>query len=606
MTHTPRGDIRNIAIIAHVDHGKTTLVDGLLKQSHTFRENQVLEERILDSNALERERGITILAKNTAITYKGVKINIIDTPGHADFSGEVERVLRMADGALLIVDAVEGPMPQTYFVLRKALELNLQLLVVINKVDRQNARLAEVHDEVSDLFLELATDPEHLDFPVLYASGREEWASESAGVRGEDLTPLFETILSHVPPPHGDPNGPFQMLVTTLDYDSYRGRYAIGRISRGRIAPNSPVAIPTLDGQAVQAHVNQVFLYQGLTRVGVEEASAGDIVALTGMDDVSIGDTITAPEHPEPLPRILVSEPTVKMTFGVNTSPFSGREGTWSTSRRLRERLFTELETNLSLRVTTTGSPDVFEVSGRGELHLAVLIENMRREGYEFQVSKPEAIIVELDGIRQEPWERLTIDVADEHVGTVVEQLGRRQANMLAMHNEGRGETHLEFEVPTRGLLGLRSALLTATRGTVVLNSIFIGYRPLAGQIGTDRGGAMIATDNGVATTYGLMNAQERGLTFIEPGTQVYEGMIVGLNARGTDLPINVCKEKKLSNVRSSTAEATVRMTPATVLSLDQSLDFIADDELVEVTPKNVRLRKNLLSEHERSRARKG
>ncbi len=606
MTDARRDDIRNVAIIAHVDHGKTTLVDGMLKQSHIFRESQVLEERMLDSNALERERGITILAKNTAVTYRGTKINIIDTPGHADFGGEVERVLLMADGVLLIIDAVEGPMPQTYFVLKKALELNLKPVVVINKVDRAAARVDEVLEEVSDLFLELATDEAQLDFPVLYASGREEWAAESLDAPRTDLVPLFESILSQVPPPAGDPEAPLQLLVTTLDYDSYRGRYAIGRISRGTLRPAQPVVVLTPTGESVAAQVNQVYLYQGLTRQEVREARAGDIVALTGMDAVGIGDTIADPEHPEALPRIAVSEPTIKMTFGVSTSPFSGREGTWSTSRKLRERLYTELETNLSLRVHPTASADVFEVAGRGELHLAVLIENMRREGYEFQVSKPEAIIVELDGVKQEPWEHLSIDVAEEHVGTVVEHLGRRQATMTEMRNEGRGETHLEFDLPTRGLLGLRGSLLTATRGTVVMSSVFIGYRPLAGPIASDRPGAMIATDTGPATGYAIQNAQERGITFIPPGTPVYEGMIVGANSRGTDLPINICKEKKLTNMRSSNADATVRLTPPLILSLDQSLDFITDDELVEVTPKSIRLRKKLLTDNERSRARKG
>jgi GTP-binding protein len=606
MTSFAREDIRNVAIIAHVDHGKTTLVDGMLKQSRIFRENQVVGERILDSNDQERERGITILAKNTAVTYKGVKINIIDTPGHSDFGGEVERVLLMADGVLLIVDAVEGPMPQTHFVLKKALELNLRPVVVVNKVDRAQSRVAEVLEEVSDLFLELATDPEHLEFPVLYASGREEWAARSLDDPHTDLAPLFETILTHVPAPKGDPDAPLQMLVTTLDYDSYRGRYAIGRINRGRLRAGQPVVVLLSDGEVRQAQVNQLYLYQGLTRVGVEEARAGDIVALTGLEEVGIGDTIADAARPEALPRIEITEPTVKMTFGVNTGPFSGREGTWSTSRKLRERLFTELETNLSLRVRTTDVADEFEVSGRGELHLAVLIESMRREGYELQVSRPEAIVKEIDGVRQEPWERLSVDVAEEHVGTVVEQLGRRQATMVEMTNGGRGETHLEFDVPTRGLLGLRSKLLTDTRGTAVISSVFTGYRPLAGPIAHNRAGAMIATETGVATTYALLNAQDRGVTFVEPGTVVYEGMIVGASPRGLDLPINVCKTKKLTSMRAANAEILVRLTPAVEMGLDAALDFIADDELVEVTPKNIRMRKKLLTESERSRARKG
>ncbi|MDP9382948.1 MAG: translational GTPase TypA [Chloroflexota bacterium] len=605
MPNTARQDIRNVAIIAHVDHGKTTLVDGLLKQSHVFRHNQVVGERILDSNDQERERGITILAKNTAITYEGVKINVIDTPGHADFGGEVERVLLMADGVLLIVDAVEGPMPQTHFVLKKALELDLRPVVVINKVDRAQSRVNEVLEELSDLFLELATDSDQLEFPVLYASAREEWAARSLDNPRTDLAPLFEAIVEHIPAPQSDPDAPLQLLVTTLDYDSYRGRYAIGRINRGRLRAGQPVAVLAPDTAPRQAAVGQLYLYQGLSRVEVEEASAGDIVALTGLDDVGIGHTISDAAYPEALPRIAVTEPTVKMTFGVNTSPFAGREGTASTSRKLRERLFRELETNLSLRVRATEVADEFEVSGRGELHLAVLIEEMRREGYELQVSRPEAIVKEIDGVRQEPWERLSVDVAEEHVGTVVEQFGRRQASMTEMANEGRGEVHLEFDVPTRGLLGLRARLLTDTRGTAVLNSVFTGYRPFAGPIGSDRTGAMIATDSGVATTYGLMNAQERGATIIEPGTLVYEGMIVGVNARGQDLPINVCKEKKLTNVRSSTSEILVRLSPPLQMDLDAALDFLAEDELVEVTPKNIRLRKRLLTETERSRARK-
>jgi len=606
MPGTAREDIRNIAIIAHVDHGKTTLVDGMLKQSHIFRDNQAMGERIMDSNDLERERGITILAKNTAVTYKDTKINIIDTPGHADFGGEVERVLLMADGVLLIVDAVEGPMPQTYFVLKKALELNLQPVVVINKVDRAQARVDEVVDEVSDLFLELATDPDHLDFPVLYASGREEWAARSLHDSRADLGPLFEAILEHVPAPKGDPDAPLQLLVTTLDYDSYRGRYAIGRVNRGSLKAGQPIVVLTGEGAPMSGQLNKLYLYQGLGRIEVEEAHAGEIVAVTGLDSVSIGDTIADAAHPEALPRIAITEPTVKMTFGVNTSPLGGREGVYSTSRKLRERLFTELETNLSLRVHSTNSADEFEVSGRGELHLAVLIENIRREGYELQVSKPEAIIAEIDGIRQEPWEHLSVDVAEEHVGVVVEHLGTRQGIMTTMTNEGRGETHLEFDVPTRGLLGLRARMLTETRGTVVMNSVLIGYRPLAGRIPFNRAGAMIATESGPATTYALLTTQERGITFIEPGTQVYEGMIVGSSPRGLDLPINVCRTKKLTSMRAASAEVLVRLSPSVWMGLDQALDFIADDELVEVTPKNIRMRKKLLTDNERQRARKG
>jgi len=598
-----REDIRNIAIIAHVDHGKTTLVDGLLKQSKVFRENQQVGELILDQNALERERGITILAKNTAVTYRGVKINIIDTPGHADFGGEVERVINMADGCLLLIDAVDGPMPQTRVVLKKALEKRLKPIVVINKIDRPQARVAEVLGLVQDLFLELATSDDQLDFPVLYASGREGWATSEQGKRGNNLEPLFEAILREVPPPAIE-EGPFQMLVSNLDYDSHKGKIAIGRIWRGRVSPHDQLLVLDKNGENTAFEVGEVFTHLGLKRIEVEEAEAGDIIALTGMPKVSIGDTICSPEKPVPLPRIEVSEPTVKMTFGVNTSPFAGREGKYSTTRQLRERLYRELETNLSLRVQDTDSPDTFLVSGRGELHLSILIETMRREGYEFEVSKPEAIVKEIDGKLMEPVESLTIDIKEEFIGVVTELLSTRQAQMTNMHNDGKGNVRMEFRIPTKGLIGFRSAFLTATRGEGVMNSVFVGYEPWSGDISSTRSGSvLVASETGVAVTYGLNNAQERGITFIEPGTPVYEGMIVGQTNRPRDIAVNVCKEKKLTNIRSSTSDIAIKLTPPLKMSLEQAIDFINKDELVEVTPQNIRLRKKILKESMRLRA---
>jgi GTP-binding protein len=599
-----RSDIRNVAIIAHVDHGKTTLVDGLLKQSHIFRENQQVGELILDSNELERERGITILAKNTAVTYHGVKINIIDTPGHADFGGEVERVLNMADGCLLLVDAAEGPMPQTRFVLKKAFELGLKPIVVINKIDRRDARVEQVESWTQDLFLELATRDDQLDFPVLYAIAREGIARYNPSDTNTDLVPLFETILQHVPAPVVDDEGPFQLLVTALDYDDYKGKYVIGRITRGCVRPGMSVARITRDGEQTRGRVVLVFTHQGLSRQEVAEAAAGDIVALTGIADANISDTLADAEQPEALPSIAIDEPTLKMTFGVNTSPFSGREGKWSTSRQLRSRLYRELETNVSLRVEDGASPDELIVSGRGELHLSILIETMRREGYELQVSRPEVITHDVDGKVTEPIERLVIDTREQYIGAISENLAVRKARMVNMHNDGSGNVRLEFDIPTRGLIGFRNAFLTLTQGNGAIASLLQGFEPWLGPIGTSRNGALIASETGVAVTYGLNNAQARGATFIEPGTPVYEGMIVGLNQRPDDLVVNVCKEKKMTNVRSSTADIAVRLTPAVKLSLEQSLDFINGDELVEVTPQNVRLRKRLLTHHERSRAR--
>ena len=598
-----RADIRNVAIIAHVDHGKTTLVDGLLKQGKVFRENQQVGELIMDTNELERERGITILAKNTAVTYRGVKINIIDTPGHADFGGEVERVLNMADGCLLLVDAAEGPMPQTRFVLKKAFELGLKPILVINKVDRKDARPEQVLSWTQDLFLELATHDDQLDFPVLYSIAREGIARYSLDDTNTDLVPLFETILNTVPAPVVDENGPFQLLVTALDYDDYKGKYAIGRITRGTVRPNMPVMRITRDGEQTRGRIVLVYTHHNLGRLEVPEASAGDIVALTGIADANISDTLTDVDAPEALPSIAIDAPTLKMTFGVNTSPFAGREGRWSTSRQLRSRLYRELETNVSLRVEDGTSPDEFIVSGRGELHLSILIETMRREGYELQVSRPEVITHDVDGKVVEPVERLVIDTREQYIGPISENLAVRKARMENMVNDGSGNVRLEYNIPTRGLIGFRNAFLTLTQGNGAMASLLVGYEPWMGPIGTDRNGALIASETGVAVTYGLNNAQQRGATFVDPGTPVYEGMIVGLNQRPADLVVNVCKEKKMTNVRSSTSDIAVRLTPTVKLSLEQSLDFINADELVEVTPQTIRLRKRLLTQHERSRA---
>jgi len=597
-----RNDIRNIAIIAHVDHGKTTLVDAMLKQSKVFRDNQEVGELIMDYNILEREKGITIMAKNTAVIYRGVKINIIDTPGHTDFSGEVERVISMADGCLLLVDSVEGPMPQTKFVLRLALRNGLKPIVVINKIDRKDSRIAEVLRLTQDLFLELATSADQLDFPVLYASGREGTVVTEPGMKGKDITPLFEKILEIVPPPQIE-SGPFQMLVSNLDYDSHKGEIAIGRIWRGKVTAHDPVVCVSADGSISHYEISEVFTYFGLKRLKVREADAGDIVAVTGIEIVSIGDTIANPEWPEALRRIEVGEPTVEMTFGVNTSPFSGREGRFSTTRQLRERLYKELETNLSLKVQDTDSPDTFLVKGRGELHLAILIETMRREGYEFEVSKPEAITKVVDGKLMEPVEALTIDTKAEYIGVLTEMLSKRQAELTDMRNDDHNNVHWEFRIPTKGLIGFRSAFLTATRGEGIMNTTFLRYEAWHGDIASARNGALVASEQGAAVTYGLNNAQGRGLTFIEPNTSVYEGMIVGLNSRPQDVAINVCKEKKKTNVRSSTSDIAVRLTPPVKLSLEQAIDFINEDELVEVTPENIRLRKKLLTQAQRLRS---
>jgi GTP-binding protein len=596
-----RNDLRNVAIIAHVDHGKTTLVDALLKQSHVFRDNQDTVDCIMDSNTLEREKGITILAKNTAIMYNGIKINIIDTPGHADFSGEVERVINMADGCILLIDAVEGPMPQTKFVLREAFKKKLKIIVIINKMDRQNARIPEVLKLTQDLFLELATDADQLDFPVLYASGREGIVVTEPGMEGKDVSPLFDMIIAKVPPPQIE-EGPFQMLVSNLDYDTHKGKISIGRIWRGKVSPHDMVVCLSADGKQTRYEIAEVFTHLGLKRLESQGVEAGDIVAVTGVKEVTIGDTLASPEKPEALPRIEIGEPTVEMTFGVNTSPFSGREGRFSTTRQIRERLYRELESNLSLRVQDSDRSDTFIVRGRGELHLSILIETMRREGYEFEVSKPEAITKMVDGKLMEPVEALTVDIKEEYIGIVNEMLSKRQAEMSDMRNDGKGNVRMEFHIPTKGLIGFRSAFLTATRGSGVMNTIFLGYEPWKKEIGSIRSGVLVASEPGVSVTYGLNNAQERGLLFIGPGVQVYEGMIVGTIQRSRDIAVNVCKEKKMTNIRSSTSDIAIKLTPPILFSLEQSIDFINRDELAEITPEHIRLRKKILQETMRLR----
>lgn len=600
--------IRNVAIIAHVDHGKTTLVDGLLKQAKTFRENEAAMSQtlIMDSNDQERERGITILAKNTAVAFQGTKINIIDTPGHADFGGEVERTLNMADGAILVVDAQEGPMPQTKFVLKKALEIGLRPIVVINKIDKRDARVETVISKVYDLFLDLASDEAQLEFPVYYAIGRDGKAWREMPDNPDvdaDLTPLFEAIVEHVPAPEGDSTAPFQMLVTTLDRDNYQGKYAIGRIRQGVAKPGLPVFLMNSDGKQEAARIDKVFVSQGLKRVEVSEAVAGDIVAITGIKNANIGETIADAAQPELLPTIAIEEPTLRMSLAANTSPFAGKEGQFVTSRHLLERIQKELETNVAMRLEIKDGGE-YILSGRGELHLSVFIETLRREGFELQVGKPQVITREINGTLMEPIEELTIDVADEFVGGVTSEVGRRKGVLMSQSENGDGSTRLIFEITTRGLLGLRNQLLTLSRGTAILNSLFLRWEPVGAPIPKLRNGVLIASETGKAMTYGIENAQERGIVFVGPQTQVYQGMIIGLNARENDLEINICKEKKLTNVRSN-AEISATITPPTILSLEQSLDFLEDDELLEVTPKNLRLRKRLLNPNERARAAK-
>lgn len=599
-----REDIRNIAIIAHVDHGKTTLVDGMLKQSGIYRENEHIEERAMDSNDLEKERGITILAKNTAVRYKNLKINIVDTPGHADFGGEVERVLKMVDGVLLLVDSFEGAMPQTRFVLRKALQLHLKPIVVINKIDRPEARPAEVIDEILELFIELGADDDQLEFPVVYASGRDGYAMNDLSDEPKDLLPLFEMIVNQVPAPKGYMDQPLQMLVSNIDSDDYVGRIAIGRIERGTIKIGQPAVIVRNDGSTSNIRISKLYTFSGLKRIECESVGMGDIACVAGVGDITIGETICDTEAPEALPFVNIDEPTLNMTFSVNNSPFAGREGTFVTSRHLRDRLFRELETNLSMRVKETDSTDSFEVSGRGELHLSILIETMRREGYEFQVSKPNVILKEVDGETCEPIEYLTIDVPEDFMGVVMEKLGTRKAEMVNMHSANQGYMRLEFKIPARGLIGYRSEFMTDTKGNGIMNHVFDSYEPYRGDISGRTRGSMIAWEDGEAVTYGLYNAQERGSLFINPGIRVYQGMIVGENARAEDIVINVCKKKHVTNMRASGSDEALRLTPPVLMSLEQALEFIADDELVEITPKNIRLRKKVLDNDVRAKMR--
>lgn len=600
-----REDIRNIAIIAHVDHGKTTLVDVLLRQSGVFRVNEQVAERVMDSNDLERERGITILAKNTAVSYNGIKINIVDTPGHADFGGEVERVLKMVDGVLLLVDAFEGPMPQTKFVLRKALELGLKPVVVVNKIDRPDARCHEVVDEVFDLFIELGADDEQLEFPVVYASARAGVATLDPDVPGTDLKPLFETVLEYIPAPQGNDKEPFQMLITSLDYDPYLGKIAIGRIARGALQSGENINLIRHSGDMVRGKVAKLFVYEGLAKQEVGSVRAGEIVAVSGLSDLNIGETMACSETPEQLPVITVDEPTLTMTYMVNNSPFAGREGDHVTSRKLRERLFRELDTNVSLRVEETDSPDSFQVSGRGELHLSILIENMRREGYELQVSKPEVITKKINGQLMEPVEHLVIDIPEDAMGAVMENLGRRKAEMINMNTIGNSQMRLEFKIPARGLLGFRSEFLTETRGNGIMNHTFHGYEPFKGEIQSRYQGALIAWEDGEANSYGLNSIEDRGTLFIVPGTKVYEGMIVGQNNRDKDLEVNICKKKHLTNMRASNAEEAVRLKEPRIFSLEEAIEFIEDDELVEITPQSIRLRKKILNKDMRVKAAK-
>lgn len=595
--------IRNIAIIAHVDHGKTTLVDQLLRQSGTFRENEQVQERAMDSNDLERERGITILAKNTAVRYKDHLINIVDTPGHADFGGEVERIMKMVDGVLLVVDAFEGCMPQTKFVLRKALEAGLTPIVVVNKIDRPAARPAEVIDEVLELFIELEANDEQLEFPVVYASGLNGIASLDAGTLGTTMEPLYETIIEKIPHPTEDQDAPLQFLVTLLDYNEYLGRIPIGRVNRGKIRQGQPVAVLDREGKIRQARIEKLFGFQGLKRVEMEEAAAGDIIAIAGIKDVNIGETIADPANPEALPVLKIDEPTLQMRFLVNNSPFAGREGKHVTSRKLRERLFKELETDVALRVDETDSPDAFVVSGRGELHLGILIENMRREGYELQVSKPEVIIREIDGVKSEPIERLLIDVPEESMGNVMESLGTRKADMVNMINNGNGQVRLEFLIPARGLIGYRTNFLTMTRGYGVMNHAFDSYGPVVGgQVGGRHQGVLVASESGSSTVYGMMGVEDRGIMFVEPGTDIYEGMIVGEHTRDNDIIVNICKEKALNNIRTANKEETVKLKTPRLMSMEEALEYLNDDELCEITPKSIRLRKKLLNKSERDR----
>jgi GTP-binding protein len=602
MSQTTRNDIRNIAIIAHVDHGKTTLVDAMLKQSHIFRDNQQVAERVMDSNALERERGITIMAKNTAVIYGGTKINIVDTPGHADFGGEVERVMNMVDGVLLLVDAVDGPMPQTKFVLRQALQAGHRAILVVNKVDRPNARPNHVLNETFDLFLDLGASNEQAEFPTIYTNALTGESSTDWRRLGPNLEPLFEAIVEHIPPPGVESDDPARLLVTTMSYDDYKGKIVVGRLHSGSLRKGQAVARIDHGGGVVQGKITNVFTFNGLQREEVDEALAGDIVALAGVPDVNIGDTVADAVDPRPLPPIRVEEPTLRMAFSVNNSPFAGREGKYVTSRQIRERLYNELERDVALRVSDTDSADTYLVSGRGELHLVILIETMRREGYEFQVSKPEVIFKDVDGHREEPYEQVEIEVSQEMGGVPVEMLGQRRGQVIDMKYRDDGSVHYVYKVPTRGLLGFRQAFLTNTRGQGVMNTLFAGYGPLAGPVAAREAGSLIAWESGVTTSFGLNGAQERGTLFLGPGVEVYEGQVVGQHARERDLEVNVCKKKHLTNMRNSTAEEGIRLESPRNLSLDDAIEFIAEDELLEVTPKAFRIRKRLLAKHERDR----
>ncbi|KGF47354.1 GTP-binding protein TypA [Veillonella montpellierensis DNF00314] len=598
-----REDLRNVAIIAHVDHGKTTLVDAMLKQSHIFRDNEKVAERVMDSNDLERERGITILSKNTAVMHDGIKINIVDTPGHADFGGEVERVLNMVDGVLLLVDAYEGPMPQTKYVLRKALEQGLKPIVVINKIDRPDQRVHDVEDEVLELFMELEANDDQLDFPVVYASARAGIAKTNMDDEATDLTPLFKVLIDEIPAPEADADGPLQFMVTTLDYDEYVGKIAVGRIVRGKMRPNQPVVV--MNGEDTRrAKIGRVYTYNGLNRVETEEATVGDIIAFIGIEDINIGETVADAENPEALPTITIDEPTLSMMFMVNNSPFAGREGEFVTSRHLRDRLYREIQTNVSMKVEDTDSADAFKVSGRGELHLAVLIETMRREGYELQVGKPKVIFKRIQDQMCEPLEYLTIDVPQEFMGTVMESLGVRKAELINMV-ELAGYLRMEFVIPARGLIGFRSQFLTNTKGTGIMNHVFHGYAPYKGDIPGRTRGALVAFETGETTPYGLNSVQDRGVLFLGANENVYAGQVIGENSRELDMEVNPCKKKHVTNMRSSSSDEAVRLTPPRILSLEQALEWVNDDELVEITPKSIRLRKAILDRSARAKAAK-
>ena len=595
-----RENLRNVAIIAHVDHGKTTLVDELLKQSGTFRENEQVQERVMDSNDLERERGITILSKNTAVHYKNTKINIVDTPGHADFGGEVERILTMVDGVLLLVDAFEGCMPQTRFVLKKALNLKKKVLVVVNKIDRPGARPSEVIDEVLDLFIELGADEDQIEFPVVYASAKDGYSSLDPDVREGDMRPLLDAILEHISAPDGDVDGPLQILFSSLDYDDYIGRIGVGRVERGKILRGENVVLCKQDGKQENVKISRLYQFEGLKRVEVDSAMMGDVVCVSGIADLNIGETACDPECIEPLPFVKIDEPTISMNFIVNDSPFAGREGKFVTSRNLRDRLFKEVETNVSMRVEETDSTDTFKVSGRGELHLSILIETMRRQGYEFQVSRPEVIYKTINGQLCEPIELLIIEVPEQYVGSVIEKLGSRKGELENMGSRNGGATHLEFKIPARGLIGYRSEFMTDTNGNGIMNQLFAGYEPYKGDIQTRERGSIVVHETGTSTGYGLFNTQDRGRLFIGPGVEVYEGMIVGECSRNEDIVCNVCKKKQMTNTRAAGSDDALRLVPHSTLSLEQSMEFIKDDELLEVTPESLRLRKRVLSKEQR------